>query len=86
MQVDFSATFDMVNHQILLFKLWTEGTSGSVWSILSQFLSNRLQHVMVDVNLLARLSNVVSGLPQGSVLGPLLFLLFTSLFFYYSRE
>ena len=43
---------------------------------LTQFLSNRSQHVMVD-GCRSKLVIVVSGLPQGSVLGPLLFLLYT---------
>ena len=46
-------------------------------SILTQFLSNRSQHVMVD-GCRSKLVNVVLGVPQGSVLGPLLLLLYTS--------
>ena len=46
-------------------------------SILTQFLSNRSQHVMVD-DCRSELVNVVSGVSQGSVLGQLLFLLYTS--------
>ena len=48
----------------------------SVLSILTQFLPNRLQHVMVDV-CQSKLVDVVSGVLQGSVLGQLLFLLYT---------
>ena len=54
---------------------------GSVLSILTQFLSNRSQHVMVG-GCRSKLVNVVSGVPQRSVLGPLLSLLYTlELFF-----
>ena len=45
--------------------------------ILTPFLSNRSQHVMVD-GCRSKLVNVVSGMPEGSVLGPLLFILDTS--------
>ena len=50
-------------------------------SILTQFLSNRPEHVMED-GCRSKLVNVVSRVPQGSVLGPLLFLLYTSELFY----
>ena len=57
------------------------GIGGSVLSILTQFLSHRSQQVMVD-GCRSKLVNVVSGVPQGSVLGLLLFLLYTSELFY----
>ena len=49
-------------------------------SILTQFLSNQSQQVMVD-GCRSKVVNVVSGVPQGSVSGPLLFLLYTSQLF-----
>ena len=76
-QIHFSAAFDRVNHLCILNKLCSVGIGGSVLSILTQFLSNRSQQVMVD-GCRSKLVNVVSGVPEGSVLGPLLFLLCTS--------
>ena len=79
-QTDFSAAFHRVNHQGILFKLFSVGVGGSVLSVLTQFLSNRSQYVIVD-GFRSKLVNVVSGVPQGSVLGPLLFLLYTAVLF-----
>ena len=76
-QIDFSAAFDRVNHHGILYRLCFVGIGGSVWSILAQFLSNLSQHVMVD-GCRSKLVDVVSGVPHFSVLGPLLFLLYTS--------
>ena len=80
MQSNFRSAFDRVNHLGILYRLCSVGVGGSALFILTQFLSNRSQHVMVD-GCWSKLVNIVSGVPQGSVLGPLLFLLYTYSFF-----
>ena len=76
-QIDFSGAFDRVNRQGILYRLCSVSIGGSVLSILTQFLSNWLQNVMVD-GCQSKLVDVVWGVPQGCVLKPLLFLLYTS--------
>ena len=84
-QIDFSATFDRVNHQRILYMLSSVGIGGSVLSVLAQFLSNRSQYVLVD-GCLSKLVNVVSGVPQGGILGLLLLLLYSELFSYMENK
>ena len=62
-QIDFSAAFDRVIYQGSLYKLCTVGIGGSVLSVLTQFQSNRSQHVMMD-GCRSKLVKVVSGVPQ----------------------
>ena len=64
-QIDFSATFDTVSHLGILYKICSVGIGGSVLSILTQFISNRSQQVIVD-GCRSKLVNVVSGVLQGS--------------------
>ena len=75
-QIDFSAAFDRVNHAGITYKLQEVGIGGSVLKILQEYLSNRSQTVFVDGQP-SRSVDVVSGVPQGSVLGPLMFNIYT---------
>ena len=74
--LDFSSAFDLVNHQGLLYKLKSMGVGEPVFNIFKDFLTNRQQRVSVEGNF-SKFKPVVSGIPQGSVLGPLLFILYT---------
>ena len=73
--LDFSKAFDRVPHQRLLRKLHHYGIRGSTYHWISSFLSGRTQKVIIEWCSSDSVP-VVSGVPQGSVLGPLLFLLF----------
>ena len=73
--LDFSKAFDVVPNQRLLNKLSHYGIDGSCHRWIKSCLSGRTQKVMVD-GTFSDVAPVVSGVPQGTVLGPLLFLLF----------
>jgi hypothetical protein len=73
--LDFQKAFDSVNHCLLLNKLQSIGVSGSLFYLLSSFLSERKQYV-VHKNATSSDYLALSGVPQGSNLGPLLFLIF----------
>ena len=73
--LDFSKAFDKVSHEKLLLKLHRYGIRGHVLHWIKAFLANRSQTVVLEGEKSSQVS-FTSGIPQGSVLGPILFLVF----------
>ena len=73
--LDFSKAFDTINHHILLEKLYKYGIRGLPHEWFSSYITNRKQYVKIG-NVESSLKTITCGVPQGSTLGPLLFLLY----------
>ena len=73
--IDLREAFDTVNHEILLFKMEHYGIRGSTLKWFKSYLSERKQYVYINGEC-SELKQITCGVPQGSVLGPLLFLIY----------
>ena len=75
--LDMSAAFDVVNHELLLKKLRLYGFNQTSLTWMTSYLSSRKQSVCIDGTLSSPLE-ISAGVPQGSILGPLFYIIFTN--------
>ena len=78
MFIDLSKTFDPVDHSILLKKLELYGITDRNYAWIKSYLSNHLQYIQIDENSRTEFYVVKCGVPQGSILEPLLLLLYVN--------
>ena len=73
--LDISKAFDKVWHDGIIYKLTQNGISGNLLNLLEDFLKERKQRIVLNGQV-STWKNINAGVPQGSILGPLLFLVY----------
>ena len=73
--MDLSKAFDFIPHGLLISKLHAYGLSFDTVTFLNSYLKDRKQNIRIN-NIFSAFQNILSGVPQGSILGPILFNIF----------
>ena len=83
--MDLSKAFETINHQSLLAKLHPYGFSKQALAIICSYLSNRKQRIKIN-NVFSSWKDLILGVPEGSVLGLLLFNVYLNDLFFFLRD
>lgn len=75
--LDLSKAFDLVDHELLLSKLYDAGCRGPISDLIASYLNGRCQRVAIGTEL-SDIGYLTVGVPQGSILGPLFFLVYVN--------
>jgi hypothetical protein len=75
--IDMSKAFDTIDHNILIYKLQKYGITGTALNLIKNYLTNRQQRVKINETI-SDTQKITHGVPQGSILGPLLFNLYVN--------
>ena len=82
---DLSKAFDSLSHELLIAKLSAYGFNHNALTLILSYLSERQQRTKVN-NYISKWSTITTGIPQGSILGPLLFNVYMNDVFYFTDE
>ena len=80
--MDLSKAFDTINHQFLIAKLYAYGFSKDALKLINSYMSDRWQRTKIDKSF-SSWSALLKRVPQGSVLGPILFNIYFNYLFYF---